>query len=128
MVTSYEVSLNINGTNIKLCPVMLRVLSVMRRLGFSDDNMKDIAEDVFEAKADYFFCYIAPYMLLLDKENKRLGASVFYRDSDSYYRQDILIDEKTGKGHRGSLFTSSSREEKTDFPAIIECMLKYVVR
>ena len=125
---SYEVSLEIDGTNITLCPVMLRVLSVMRRLGFSDDSMKDIAEDVFEAKAEYFFCYIAPYMLLLDKENKRLGVSVFYKGSDSYYRQDILIDEKTGKGRRGSLFTSSSREEKTDFPAIIECMLKYVVR
>lgn len=125
---SYEVSLNIDGANITLCPIMLRVLSIMRRLGFSDDSMKDIAEDVFEKKAEYFFCYIAPYMLLLNKENKRLGASIFYKSSDSYYRQDFLVDEKTGKGRRGSLFISSSREEKTDFPAIIECMLKYVVR
>lgn len=116
-----------NGHTIVLCPVMLKVLSVMRRLGWSDDGMKNIAQNVFHKSPKDFFNYIAPYMLLSFEECQRLGVSVFFQGQNgTYYRQDVVIDEKTGKGERGSLFESSGRENETDFAAIIECMLKYV--
>lgn len=116
-----------NGHTIVLCPVMLKVLSVMRRLGWSDDGMKNIAQNVFHNSPKDFFNYIAPYMLLSFEECQRLGVSVFFQGQNgTYYRQDVVIDEKTGKGERGSLFESSGRENETDFAAIIECMLKYV--
>ena len=118
-----------NGHTIVLCPVMLRVLSVMRRLGWSDDGMRDIAKNVFHKSPKDFFNYIAPYMLLSFEECQRLGVSVFFQGQNgTYYRQDVVIDEKTGKGERGSLFESSGRENDTDFAAIIECMLKYVAK
>ena len=112
-----------------LCPVMLRVLSVMRRLGWSDDGMRNIAKDVYQKSPDDFYAYFAPYMLLAQEENHHIGVSIYYRDNGgSYSRQDVIIDEKTGKGERGSLFRCSGREEETDFAAIIECMLEYVVK
>lgn len=122
-----SVKVDYNGHTIVLCPVMLRVLSVMRRLGWTDDSMKNIARNVYQKSPKDFFTYFAPYMLLLFEECQRLGVSVFSKGQDGiYYRQDVVIDEKTGKGEIGRLFKSSGRENETDFAAIIECMLKYV--
>lgn len=124
-----KATVDYNGHTIVLCPVMLRVLSVMRRLGWSDDGMKNIAQNVFNNSPKDFFNYIAPYMLLSFEECQRLGVSVFFQGQNgTYYRQDVVIDEKTGKGERGSLFESSGRENETDFAAILECMLKYVAK
>lgn len=124
-----KATVDYNGHTIVLCPVMLRVLSVMRRLGWPDDGMKNIAQNVFNNSPKDFFNYIAPYMLLSFEECQRLGVSVFFQGQNgTYYRQDVVIDEKTGKGERGSLFESSGRENETDFAAIIECMLKYVAK
>ena len=54
---------------------------------------------------------------------------IYYRENGgSYSRQDVIIDEETGKGRRGCLFKCSGREEETNFAAIIECMLEYVAK
>lgn len=124
---SYGITLNREGEDIVLCPVMLRVLSVMKRLGISDDRMKDIAENVFMEKTDYFIRYIAPYMLLLHKENINLSVCVYSKSSTNNFKQYITI-EKNGEGRRGTMFLASVDEVQTDFPAIIECMLKYVIK
>lgn len=101
-----SVKVDYNGHTIVLCPVMLRVLSVMRRLGWTDDSMKNIARNVYQKNPKDFFTYFAPYMLLLFEECQRLGVSVFSKGQDGiYYRQDVVIDEKTGKGEIGRLFT-----------------------
>lgn len=122
-----SITVDYNGHTIVLCTVMLRVLSVMRRLGWTDDSMKNIARNVYQKSPKDFFTYFAPYMLLSFEECQRLGVSVFSKGQDGiYYRQDVVIDEKTGKGEIGGLFESSGRENETDFAAIIECMLKYV--
>lgn len=122
-----SVKVDYNRHTIVLCPVMLKVLSVMRRLGWTDDSMKNIARNVYQKSPKDFFTYFAPYMLLSFEECQRLGVSVFSKGQDGiYYRQDVVIDEKTGKGEIGRLFESSGRENETDFAAIIECMLKYV--
>lgn len=124
-----SVTVDYNGHTIVLCPVMLRVLSVMRRLGWSDDGMRDIAKNVYEKSPNDFYAYFAPYMLLAQDERQHTGVSIYYRENcGSYSRQDVIIDEETGKGRRGSLFKCSGREEETDFAAIIECMLEYVAK
>lgn len=84
--------------------------------------MKNIARNVYQKSPKDFFTYFASYMLLSFEECQRLGVSVFSKGQDGiYYRQDVVIDEKTGKGEIGGLFESSGRDA-----AIIECMLKYV--
>lgn len=68
-------------------------------------------------------------MLLTQDEREHTGVSIYYRENGgSYSRQDVIIDEETGKGRRGCLFKCSGREEETDFAAIIECMLEYVAK
>lgn len=124
-----KATVDYNEHTIVLCPVMLRVLSVMRRLGWTDDGMRDIAKNVYQKSPDAFYSYFAPYMLLTQDGYQHTGVSIFYRGKDSsYYRQDVRIDEKTGKGIKGSTFVCSGREEGTNFAAIIECMLKYVAK
>ena len=122
-----KATVDYNEHTVILCPVMLKVLSVMRRLGWTDESMKNIARNVYQKSPKDFCTYFAPYMLLSFEKCQRLSVSVFFRGQDGrYYRQNVVIDEKTGKGDIGILFESSGKENETDFAAIIECMLKYV--
>lgn len=127
--TNKVATVDYDGHTIVLCPTMLRVLSVMRRLGWTNDEMKDIAKKIYHKYPNDFYAYFAPYMLLVQEERQHNGVSIYYRNNAGRYsRQDIIIDENTGKGTIGTLFMCSGREEETDFTAIIECMLNYVAK
>lgn len=123
-----EAKVVVDGKTITLCPAILKLFAVMRRMGILDEEMADIPARIYTANQNLYFEYVAPYMLLT--ENDKMGAEVAinYKDEDGIqYQQRCRINEETGKGESSGLFRYSGREEKTDFSSIVKSLLEYIV-
>ncbi len=136
IIHSFEIDNQINkeakvitdGKNIVLCPAMLKLLAVMRRLRISDEDMITIPTKVYAKNQNLFLEYIAPYMLLTENDNIGTEVNIYYRDEDGIpHQQRCKINEETGKGEPSGLFRYSGKEEKTDFSSIINRMLEFIV-
>ena len=103
-----EVKVTAEGKTVVLCPVMLKLLAVMRRLRITDEDMVTIPTKVYSQNQDLFFEYIAPYMLLTKNDKMGLEVYIYNRDEDGIpCQQRCRIDEKSGKGERNGLFRYS---------------------
>lgn len=85
-----EAKVTAEGKTVVLCPVMLKLLAVMRRLQIPDEDMITIPAKVYTQSQNLYFEYIAPYMLLTenDKQVWRLLSitvmkTVFFTDKDA---------------------------------------------
>lgn len=122
----YRVPLTIDDGEIVLCPIMLSVLSVIKRLGFSVDSMKDHAETLFLENTNYFISYIAPYKLLLNR-NKTLEDKLYYYNVENWCMIQCFSVNNKGVGLKGECYQIMPEMERTDFSAIITCMLGKIV-
>lgn len=136
IIHSFEIDNQINkeakvitdGKNIVLCPAMLKLLAVMRRLRISDEDMITIPAKVYAKNQNLYIEYIAPYMLLTENDNIGTEVNIYFRDEDGIpHQQRCKINEETGKGEPSGLFRYSGKEEKTVFSSIINRMLEYIV-
>ena len=103
------------------------VLSVLRRFGFSDDNLKDVIEGIFKNDINNFYCYVAPYILLSQSEITELKVYVYSEDEDnSLEMREVIIDENTGKGKDSGWYQYYGRRVNNNFQALTDNMLKYI--
>lgn len=123
-----EAKVTAEGKTVVLCPVMLKLLAVMRRLQIPDEDMITIPAKVYTQSQNLYFEYIAPYMLLTENDKTGMEVIIYYRDEDGVpYGQRCRINEKSGKGERSSMFRCGGNDERTNFSAIVERMLEFIV-
>lgn len=123
-----EAKVTAEGKTVVLCPVMLKLLAVMRRLQIPDEDMITIPAKVYSQSQNLYFEYIAPYMLLTENDKTGMEVIIYYRDEDGVpYGQRCRINEKSGKGERSSMFRCDGNDERTNFSAIVERMLEFIV-
>ena len=118
----------VDGKTVTLCPAMLKLFAVMRRMGTSNDEMADIPARIYATNQNLYFEYVAPYMLLTNNDKIGTEVAINYKDEDGIqYQQRCRINEETGKGESSGLFRYNGKEEKTDFSSIVKSMLEYIV-
>ena len=123
-----EAKVAAEGKTVVLCPVMLKLLAVMRRLQISDEDMITIPAKVYSQNQNLYFEYIAPYMLLTENGKTSMEVTIYYRDEDGVpYGQRCRINEKSGKGERSCMFRCDGNDERTNFSAIVKRMLEFIV-
>lgn len=123
-----EAKVTAEGKTVVLCPVMLKLLAVMRRLQIPDEDMTTIPAKVYTQSQNLYFEYIAPYMLLTENARTSMEVTIYYRDNDGIlYGQRCRINEKSGKGERCGMFRYDGNDEKTNFSAIVKRMLEFIV-
>lgn len=123
-----EAKVTAEGKTVVLCPVMLKLLAVMRRLQIPDEDMITIPAKVYSQSQNLYFEYIAPYMLLTENDKTSMEVTIYYRDEDGVpYGQRCRINEKSGKGERSSMFRCGGNDERTNFSAIVKRMLEFIV-
>lgn len=122
-----EAKVIIGGKTVTLCPAMLKLFAVMRRMGMSDDEMSDVPARIYATNQNLYLEYVAPYMLLTNNDKIGTEVAIYYKEDGMQYQQRCRINEETGKGEPSGLFRYSGREEKTDFSSIVKSMLEYIV-
>lgn len=123
-----EAKVTTEGKTVVLCPVMLKLLAVMRRLQIPDEDMTTISAKVYSQSQNLFFEYFAPYMLLTENDKTSMEVTIYHRDEDGIpYGQRCKINEKSGKGERCGMFRYSGRDAITNFSEIVKRMLEFIV-
>lgn len=119
-----------NEQIVKLDITVLKILSVLRRLKVADEEIVRICSSLYFTDKDNFIKYVAPYMLLRMEENVvNLAVEVVTNDRNSSWTMaSISVDSATGLGKRVEYYTSFSDRKQTDFRAIFELMLNYIVK
>lgn len=115
---------------VKLDITVLKILSVLHRLKIADEEIVRICSSLYFTDKDNFIKYVAPYMLLRMEGNfVNLAVEVVTNDRNSSWTMaSISVDSATGLGKRVEYYTSFSDKKQTDFRAIFELMLNYIVK
>lgn len=119
---------------IHLDQTILRILSVMRRLKISDEDIISVCSDLFNKEENLFCKFVAPYMpIRIDEyksKNERFVVSFYVKEDPN---QDIVIyripiNPETGQGGMITRSWYQKEVELTDFSQTISLMLEYIVK
>lgn len=122
----------IKNQRVRLDITMLKVFSVMRRLGMSNEEIIDVAVKYFNSAIDSFYKYVAPYKLFLVDKSSLFPDSLIVNIIHSVNRElqstrvEILTDG-TGKAC-GFHYYHTSNNSPNDFLDIINYMLRYIAQ
>lgn len=136
-IQSFEISLQIiemppyqsNEGEVKLDTTILKLLSVMRRLKIDDDDIVQTCSSFIYSDSKAFCKYVAPYMLLFEKQTGNLDVEIYKNEENS--RVELLkvrIDAETGMGGEPDTYLCSDKPNVTDFASLFRFMLGYVVK
>ena len=114
---------------VKLDVTVLKILSVLRRLKVDDDEIIKACSSLYFVDKNSFIKYVSPYMLLQKKEDQNLIIDIVINDQNlNWIQTEISIDSDTGLGKKEADYSLYSNREQTDFEAVFESMLNYIVR
>lgn len=136
-VQSFEISSQVvqmppylsNEGEVKLDITILKILSVMRRLKIADDDIVQNCSSLIYSDKKAFCKYVAPYMLLFEKQMGNLDVEIYKNEENS--RVELLkvrIDAETGMGGEPDTYLCSDKPNVTDFTSLFRFMLGYVVK
>lgn len=118
-----------NEGEVKLDTTILKVMSVMRRLKIDDDDIVQTCSSLIYSDTKAFCKYVAPYMLLFEKQKGNLAVEIYKNEENSRVEQlKVRIDAETGLGGEPDTYLCSDKPEVTDFASLFRFMLGYVVK
>ena len=107
----------------------LKILSVLRRLNVADEEIVNTCSSLYFTDKDNFIKYVAPYMLLQKGEKQSLMVDIVINDKNlNWIQTEISVDPATGLGRKEGDYSLYSDRHQTDFRAIFELMLNYIVK
>lgn len=101
----------------------------MRRLKIDDDDIVQTCSSFIYSDSKAFCKYVAPYMLLFEKQMGNLEVEIYKNEENS--RVGLLkvrIDAETGMGGEPDTYLCSDKPVVTDFASLFRFMLGYVVK
>lgn len=118
-----------NEGEVKLDITILKILSVMRRLKIADDDIVQNCSSLIYSDKKAFCKYVAPYMLLFEKQMGNLDVEIYKNEENSRVEQlKVRIDAETGMGGEPDVYLCSDKPNVTDFASLFRFMLGYVVK
>ena len=119
-----------DNKEVLLCPVFVKILAVMIRLGFNEDEMKKLPLKIFQQAENLFFEFVAPYILLSNKDETDLSVFIYKREGSyqTMYKIRCKIDERTGKGQRCQMYDNGNDNADNHFSSIVDNVLKYICK
>lgn len=136
-IQSFEISSQIiemppylsNEGEVKLDTTILKLLSVMRRLKIDDDDIVQTCSSLIYSDKKTFCKYVAPYMLLFEKQMGNLDVDIYKNEENSRVeRLNVRINAETGMGGEPDTYLCSDKTNVTDFASLFRFMLGYVVK
>ena len=116
--------------DVALDTTMLKLLSVMRRMKISDEDIIHSSINLYDEENESFCKYIAPYMLFQKEEYTGLVAEIITKEDNNISVTYVPINPQTGQGEIGNATTHYRYGETTltDFSTTVRLMLDYIVK
>lgn len=116
--------------DVTLDITMLKLLSVMRRMKISDEDIIRSSINLFDEENDSFYKYIAPYMLFQREDYTGLVAEIITRKDDNVVVTYVPINPQTGQGEISNVTKHLRHGETTltSFSNMVRKMLDYIVK
>lgn len=121
----------IGNRDIQLDIRMLKLLSIMRRLKFSEEDIISIGVSYFKKAIESFYKYVAPYKLFLMNKaslipDKLIVTIVHSNGNDLLSTEVHILDH--GIGAAGETYYANSRRSANDIGDTIEYMLSFIAK
>ena len=137
-VQSFEVLNNViakpvvscGGQTVNLDDSFLRMMAVMRRLRWTNDEIKECILRLKSSNHTMFVRHVLPYMFLLRKKDQQeeLNLIIYLSDNNKEIHQtEIKLNPENGIVTIGSRWMRQGDEVETNFEKCIEAMFDYIV-
>ena len=117
------------GQMVHLNEAFLKVMAIMRRLKWADDEIKSFLLKMKNDNQTMFVRYVMPYMFLFGDEGGQGFRRIMYISSkeDKTTRTEVILDPGTGTATTGTRWARQGNEVETKFEEYIDAMFDYIV-
>lgn len=121
---------NSDQGDVTLDVTMLKLLSVMRRMKISDEDIIRSSINLYGEENESFCKYMAPYMLFQKEDYTGLVAEIVTKENDNIVVTYVPINPQTGQGEIRNATRHFRRGETTftNFSSTVRVMLEYIVK
>jgi len=117
----------IGSEKVLLNTSFLCVMAVLRRLKYTDDEIKVKLLSLKDTRQNLFVSYVLPYVFLTQNDNRRNECMICINDENKDAHQVTLtLDSDTGTALITAQWMRQGREVESDFGAYIDSMLSYI--
>lgn len=121
----------IGNRDIQLDIRMLKLLSIMRRLKFSEEHIISTGVSYFKNAIESFYKYVSPYKLFLMNKASlipdNLKVNIVHSNGDDLLNTEVYILDD-GTGFAGKTYYANSRRSSNDIGDTIEYMLSFIAK
>lgn len=116
------------GQMVHLNEAFLKLMAVMRRLKWTDDEIKGSFLKMKNNNLSMFVRYVIPFMFLFGDEETHGFRRIIYISSkeDRANRTEVILDPEKGTATTGTRWMRQGNEEETNFEEYIDAMFDYI--
>lgn len=116
------------GKMVHLNEAFLKVMAIMRRLKWTDEEIKDTLLELKNSNPAMFVRYVLPYMFLFGADNQRGFNRIIIMASkeEKAFTTEIILNPASGTASIGSRFMRRGDEVETNFEKYINAMFNYI--
>ena len=117
-----------DGQMVHLNEAFLKVMAIMRRLKWTDEEIKDTLLELKNSNQAIFVRYVLPYMFLFGADNQRGFNRIITMASKEVkaFTTEIILNPASGTASIGSRFMRRGDEVETNFEKYINAMFNYI--
>lgn len=117
----------INRDIILLNTSFVRVMAILRRLKYTDGEIKEKFLALKETKKDLFIRFILPYAFLSQKVSHSNECVIYINDDMKAQQVALSLNVKTGTAYISNRWMRQGHEVESNFSEYIEKMFGYIV-
>lgn len=116
------------GQRVQLNDSFLKLMAIMRRLKWSDDEIKGTLLNLKSDNQSMFVRYVLPYMYLFGDESHRgFNRTINMSSKDDKASQtEIILNPETGTASMGTRWMRRGNEVEEKFEEYIDAMFDYI--
>lgn len=117
----------INDESVALSTSFIRVMAILRRLKYTDAEIKKNILALKDEKQDLFVRYVLPYVFLYGKDRRKNETTICISEKGSDVHQvTLVLNKETGTASISTRYMRQGNEVETSFHQLLDLMFDYI--